>query len=734
MTLRRVLALAVVAAGAMVGTATATAAQNPISVERIFGSDEFRTRGATVQWLDGAGDEFLTIEPAEGERGTDLWLEGIRSGTRTRLVDGTALASSDTAGPPTVSSVSWSADGSRLLLFTDAQQVWRQATRGTYLVYEPETGRTIPVSTESGTQMFAKFSPHGDRVAFVRNNDIYMTDLETGQEHRLTYDGSEVIINGTSDWVYEEELGLRDAWRWSPDGQRIAFWQFDQSPIQTFYMMDDSPVYSEPVPLRYPKAGSDNSRVRIGVFELATGQVTWVDTGDDEEAYLARMDFAASPDEIVIQRLNREQDRLDLLIADARAGTSRVILTESAPSWIDVNDDFRWLSGGERFLWTSERDGFRHIYLYDRSGELIQQLTEGPWEVNRIEGVDASEQWVYYTAINPTPTERQLFRVRLRDGRIQRISTEPGVHSISMAPDASAYLDVYSRNGIPPVYRLHDANGGVLRVLEDNSEVARRIAETGATRPTFFGFITSDGVRLNGWMIRPPDFDPLQQYPVLLYVYGGPGSQTVTDAWGGSRYLWHQALAAQGYIVVSVDNRGTGGRGRDFKNLVYRKLGEWEANDQIEAARYLGTLPYVDENRIGIWGWSYGGYLTALTLMQGGDLFAAGVAVAPVTDWRLYDTIYTERFMLTPQENPEGYDASAPLNHVDKLTSDFLLIHGTADDNVHFQNSVLLAEALQRAGKQFDFMMYPGQNHSIAARGAPLHLFTLMTDWLRENL
>lgn len=714
--------------------ATVAVAQNPITVERVYGSEEFRTRGAAVQWLEGADDAFLIIDAAEGGRGSDLWLEGIQSGTRTRLVEGTALASSDTAGPPTISAVSRSSDGSRLLLFTDAQQVWRQATRGTYLVYEPETGRTIPVSSQPGSQMFAKFSPHGDRVAFVRDHDLYMTDLDTGREHRLTHDGSEVIINGTSDWVYEEELGLRDAWRWSPDGQRIAFWQFDQSPVQTFYMMDDSPVYSQPVPLRYPKAGSDNSRVRIGIFELASGRVTWVDAGDDEEAYLARMDFAASPDEVVIQRLNREQNRLDLLMADVVTGESRVILSEEAPSWVDVNDDFRWLGDGQQFLWTSERDGFRHIYLYDRSGELIQQLTRGSWDVNRIEGVDPTEQWVYYSAINPTPTERQLFRVRLRDGRVQRISSEPGFHSISMAPNAATYLDVYSRNGVPPVYRLHDANGAVIRVLEDNADVAARVAESGATPPNFFGFITSDGVRLNGWMMRPPGFDPMQKYPVLLYVYGGPGSQTVTDSWGGSRYLWHQALAAQGYIVVSVDNRGTGGRGRDFKNLVYQKLGEWEANDQIEAARHLASLPYVDAERIGIWGWSYGGYLTALTLMQGGELFAAGVAVAPVTDWRLYDTIYTERFMRTPQENPEGYDASAPLNHVEGLASEFLLIHGSADDNVHFQNSVVLAEALQRAGKQFDFMMYPNQNHSIGAQGAPLHLFTLITDWLNENL
>ncbi|HEX6927454.1 MAG TPA: S9 family peptidase [Longimicrobiaceae bacterium] len=706
-------------------------AQNPVTVERIFASDDFQLRSVSLEWMPN-GNDFLTIEEAESGQGSDLWVEGIRTGTRSRLAEAPALAVGDSV-PPTVAGVTWSPDGTRMLLFTNAQRVWRLATRGTYLVYEPATGRVIPVDPNSaGRQMFAKFSPDGTRVGFVRDNDLYVTDLNTGQVHRLTTDGSDVIINGTTDWVYEEELDLRDAWRWSPDGNRIAFWQFDQSPVETFYMIDQTSLYARPIPLRYPKAGTSNSRVRIGVIDLATGETTWVNAGDDPQAYLARMDFAASPTEVAIQRLNRTQNQVDVLLADVTTGKSRVILSETAPSWLDVNDDLLWIRDGQQFLWLSERDGFNHIYLYDRSGRLVRQVTRGNWEVVAIEGLDEDEEWVYFTAANPTPAELQLFRARLQDGRLQRISTEPGSHSIEMSPDGSIYLDAYSRNGVPPVYRLHEADGDLIRVLEDNSRVADNLVAAGATPPSFFSFITSDGVRLNGWMIRPPDFDPMKKYPVLLYAYGGPGSQTVTDAWQGSRYLWHQALAAEGYIVVSVDNRGTGGRGRDFKNLVYMDLGHWEANDQIEAARYLASLPYVDAERIGMWGWSYGGYLTALTLMKGGGLFRAGISVAPVTDWHLYDTIYTERYMRTPQENPEGYRKSAPLNHAGSLESDFLLIHGTGDDNVHFQNSVLLANRLQAENKQFDFMLYPNQTHAIS--DSSLHLFTLMTRWLRDHL
>ncbi|HEX7118984.1 MAG TPA: S9 family peptidase [Longimicrobiales bacterium] len=705
-----------------------------ITVERIFGSGDFRLEGLVPrQWLrDGA--RYAIIERNARTGATDLWIEDARSGERTLLIDGATLVPPGAREPIAIEAFDFSADESKVLIYTNSQRVWRQNTKGTYYVFDVETRRLTPVSTRPGWQMFAKFSPDGTKVGFVRDNDLFVTDLATGEEMRLTTDGSETIINGTFDWVYEEELGLRDGWRWSPDGERIAFWRLDQSPVRTFYMIDDLDQYSEPIPLRYPKAGEANSIARIGVVSVEDGAVVWMDTGDDTSDYLARMEWAASSDELVIQRLNRHQNRIEVMLADAETGESRVVMSDTDEKWIDVDDDLTWVDGGERFIWSSERDGFNHLYLFGREGQLVRQLTEGEWDVTDFYGVDEEEGWVYFAAARPNPMERHLFRVPLDGGRIERVSEEPGTHRIDLSPDFSLYIDTYSRASVPPSARLHEVDGDAVRTLVDNARVAAELEEAGARAPEFFTFTTPDGVELNGWMIKPPAFDESRRYPVLMYVYGGPGSQTVTDAWGGSRYLWHQALAQRGFIVVSIDNRGTGARGSAFKKVTYLNLGEVESDDQIAGARYLASLPYVDPSRIGIWGWSYGGYMTALTMARGGDVFRAGISVAPVTDWHLYDTIYTERFMRTPQENPEGYRKSSPIAHVDGLSGRLLLIHGTGDDNVHFQNSVQLVNALQEAGKQFDFMLYPNKTHSISGGNTSLHLFTMMTEWLERNL
>ncbi|HEX6939341.1 MAG TPA: S9 family peptidase [Longimicrobiales bacterium] len=705
-----------------------------ITVERIFGSGDFRLEGlAPRQWMrDGA--RFALVERNSRTGATDLWIEDARSGERTRLIDGATLVPPGARDPIAIEAFDFSADESKVLIYTNSQRVWRQNTKGTYYVYDLETRRLTPVSTRPGWQMFAKLSPDGTKVGFVRDNDLFVTDLGTGEETRLTRDGSENIINGTFDWVYEEELGLRDGWRWSPDGERIAFWHLDQSAVRTFYMIDDLGQYSEPVPLRYPKAGETNSIARIGVVSLDDGDIVWMDTGEDTSSYLARMEWAASSDELVIQRLNRHQNRLEVLLADAGTGESRVIMTDTDEKWLDVDDDLTWVDGGERFIWSSERDGYNHLYLFDREGRLVRQLTRGEWDVTGFYGVDEDAGWVYFSAARPNPLERHLFRVPLDGGRIERLTREPGTHDINLSPDFRLFLDTYSRASVPPSVRLQEIDGDAVRVLVDNARVAAELEEAGASAPEFFTFTTPDGVELNGWMIKPPAFDASRRYPVLMYVYGGPGSQTVIDAWGGSRYLWHQALAQRGFIVVSIDNRGTGARGSAFKKVTYLNLGEIESNDQIAAARYLASLPYVDASRIGIWGWSYGGYMTALTMARGGDVFRAGISVAPVTDWRLYDTIYTERFMRTPRENPEGYRKGSPITHVQGLTGRLLLIHGTGDDNVHFQNSVQLVKALQEAGKQFDFMLYPNKTHSISGGNTSLHLFTMMTEWLERNL
>ncbi len=719
------------AAGALLALSAPAAAQE-IPLQRIFTTRDFAAASFAPLWRS---DETFTLIESGDQGGSEVWTEGISTGKRDRLIQGAKLVSPLTGKPLDIEDVAWAADQRRALFYTNSQQVWRQRTRGIYYVYDTQGERLVPLSPGEGWQQFAKFSPDGSKVGFVRNNDLFVVDLATGRETRLTRDGSDTIINGTFDWVYEEELDLRDGWRWSPDGTRIAFWQLDTSPEKVFHWVDNlAGQYSVPVGLRYPKPGEANAVPKIGVIELATGQTTWMDAGGDSNTYLARMEWAASPTELVIQRLNRHQNRIDVMLADARTGRTRTLFADTDPAWVDVDDDLNFVRGGSQLLWTSERDGYNQIYLYDRGGRVVRKLTPQPWDVTGINGIDEKNGWVFFTGTVGNATERHLYRVRL-DGRgLQRLSREPGTHSASVSPDGRFYVSVHSRAGVPPVSRLHRADGTVVRTLEENRRVAANLAATGVQAPEFFKVRAQDGTELNAWMIRPRDFDPARKYPVLLYVYGTPGAQTVTDAWGGSRYLWHQHLAGQGYIVASVDARGTGGRGRAFEKAGYLRQGEVVSNDLMDAARHFATRPYVDAERIGMWGWSGGGYTTGLTLARGRRLFKAGISVAPVTDWRLYDTIYTERFMRTPQENPQGYEQTSVLTHAPKMTANYLLIHGTADDNVHFQNSVQLSAALQQAGKQFDFMLYPNKNHAIPGAQTQLHLFTLMTNWLKGNL
>jgi dipeptidyl-peptidase-4 len=699
-----------------------------LTVERIFGGELTPSTPSVTFMADGR--RLMRLEP-NGDV-VDVWMESVAGERRERIIDGGRITVTGSDRPIVIEEVIWSNDEQRALLYTNSQRVWRLNTKGIYYVWDRATGRTVPLSRNEGWQQFAKFSPDGAQVAFVRGNNIFVADPFAGRELRLTSDGGEDIINGATDWVYEEELDLRDAFRWSPDGRRIAFWRFDQSPIRPFWMLDEMELYPRLVPVRYPKAGTANSSVDIRVIDVATGHLVRIDTGDEADTYLARMDWAGS-DELVIQRLARAQDRLDVLLASATTGQSRTILTETDSAWVDVDNDLTWLRNGRQFLWTSERDGFNHVYLYGRDGRLIRQVTDGDWDVIDFLGANESGSRIWFTSSEASPLERQLYSIGI-DGRgRRRITRDTGWHAAELAPDARHLVDTWSRAGAPPVVRIITADGRTVRVIEDNAEVAARIAQLNLQTPEFFSFTTTDGVALNGWLIKPPDFDATRRHPVLMYVYGGPNSQTVTDAWGGSRYLWHQLLAQHGFVVASIDNRGTGARGRDFRKVTFLQLGKWETHDQIEAARWLAARTWADPERIGIWGWSYGGFMTTLSMMNG-DPFRAGVAVAPVTDWRLYDTVYTERFMRTPRTNPEGYDANSPLLRADRLDGRLLLIHGTGDDNVHIQNTVRLADALQAAGKPFDLMVYPNRTHSITGGNTSVHLFNTMTDWVLRFL
>jgi dipeptidyl-peptidase 4 len=702
----------------------------PFTVHAIWGTREFAGDFVSAEWMKD-GRAYTVLDDTAG--GTDLYRVDALTGKRDVLVRGADLVPAGGREPIKIEEYHFSTDGSKLLIFANSARVWRQNTKGTFYVWDFAAKRLLPVSAKPGYQMFAKLSPDGKLVAFVRDNNIYVTDLASGAERALTSDGGDNVINGTSDWVYEEELDLRDAFRWSPDGSRLAFWRLDQTAIRPFYLVNQDSLYPELVPVHYPKAGTPNSTVKIGVVELASGRTTWVDLGAEPDIYVAALDFAGSPTELWLTRLNRHQSRLDLILADARTGAAHVIMTDSDSAWVDAHQP-QWITGGRQFLFLSERDGYTQLYLFNRDGSLVRRVTPGGWDVLELYGVDERAQVVYCTGAIDGPLGRPLLRLGL-DGRgLTRVSTGAGAHRAEFDPTFRWYVDSYSRAGVPPVQTLHRADGTLVRSVADNAALLRKVDALRLRPPEFLQLPAADGVELNAWLIKPRDFDPAKRYPLLLTVYGGPGSQTVTDAWGGPTYLWHQMLAQEGYLVASVDNRGTGARGAKFRKLTYLHLGRYEVADQIAAARWFARQPYVAADRIGIWGWSYGGYMTTRTLFLGGTVFRAGLAVAPVTDWRFYDTIYTERYMRTPAENPAGYEESAALPYADSLKANFLLVHGTGDDNVHFQNSVRLVERLEAGNKQFDMRIYPNKTHAIAGGSTRENLFGLFTAWLKTHL
>ncbi len=677
------------------------------------------------------GKAYTTLDDASGN--SDLYRVDALTGRKDLLLRAADLVPPGARQPVTIEEYSFSADGSKLLIFTNSARVWRLNTKGTYYVWDFAAKRLIPVSTKPGYQMFAKFSPDGRLVAFVRDDNLYVTDLASGVETALTADGGENVINGTSDWVYEEELDLRDAFRWSPDGKRIAFWRLDQSAIRPFYLVNQDSLYPQLVPVRYPKAGMPNSEVKIGVIELGSGRTTWVDLGAERDIYIAALDFAGSPDEVWLTRLNRHQNRLDLLLADARTGVSRVVMTDRDSAWVDAHQP-QWINGGRQFLFLSDREGYTQAYLFNRDGSFVRRVTPGGWDVLELYGVDEQAKLLYFTGAIDGPLGRPLLKIGLDGKGLARVTTEPGTHRVEFDPTFQLYVDTYSRAGVPPVQLLRRADGRLVRTVAENLALARKVNALQLRLPEFLKIRTPDGTDLNAWIIRPRDFDPGKRYPLLMFVYGGPGSQTVTDGWGGTQYLWHQMLAQDGYLVASVDNRGTGARGAQFEKITYLRLGRYESADQIAAARWFASQPYVSADRIGLWGWSYGGYMTSRTMFLGGGVFRAALAVAPVTDWRFYDTIYTERYMRTPAENAAGYDESAALTYADSLKGRFLLVHGTGDDNVHFQNSVRLVERLEGANKQFDLRIYPNKTHAITGGTTRENLYGLFTEWLKKHL
>lgn len=628
----------------------------------------------------------------------------------------------------------FSADETKILISAESEHIYRHSSKELYYVYDLKTNKLSKLSEEK--VRLAEFSPAGNFVAYVKDNNIFIKDISmgSGSEVPITTDGKwNEIINGATDWVYEEEFSFDKAFSWSPDGKKIAYYRFDESKVKEFSMDMFGTLYPSQYRFKYPKAGEDNAKVSIHIYSLETKQSRKVNIGNNYE-YVPRIKWTKDADVLSVQTMNRHQGTLDLIFANSATGETKYILSEKSDTYIDISDDLTFLDDKKHFIWTSEKSGYNHIYLYNLNGALVRQVTNGNWDVTGFKGIDEKNKTLFYVSAEDSPIVRKIYSINLDGSGKKKLSDKNGFNEADFSGQFQYYINYFSDSYSPYHITLNDASGREIRVLKNNQSLKDTLALYNISVKEFFKFKTSENVLLNGWMIKPQNFDSAKKYPVFMFVYGGPGSQTVQNNWGGGNFLWYQFLAQKGYIVVSVDNRGTGSRGSDFKKCTYRELGKLETIDQMEAAKYLGSLTYVDKNRIGIQGWSYGGYMSSLCITKGADVFKMAIAVAPVTNWRFYDSIYTERYMQTPQENPGGYDENSPINHVDKLKGKYLLIHGTADDNVHFQNSVEMVNALVKANKQFDLFFYPDKNHGIYGGNARLHLYTMMTNYILENL
>jgi dipeptidyl-peptidase 4 len=705
------------------------AQQRELTVKDIYSKPEFYAESLEeFQWFD-EGKKFSYLKNEPGAYSPSIYQHDIATGIEKALISPGQLKIDDLNFR--IKNYKWSPDN-KYILFTGILHARKLKTGGDFYVYDVRKEKIIFEVKSGKGQVNIQFSPDSKKIGFVRANNLFVLDINSGKEKQLTFDGSTDILNGVFDWVYEEEFEIIKGWRWSPDSKSIAFWRLDQSPVPIFKITLYDSLFPTYLTTRYPTAGSHNSFVKIGVVNINSAKTTWMNIGDNPDIYIPRIKFTADPQILSIQILNRSQNKLDLLFDNINTGESKVVLTETDTAWVDVFDDLYFLRDGKKFIWSSERDGYKHFYLYDYKGNLVNRITKGKWEVDELISVDENENMLFFSAHERSPLFLDFCSINLDGSNNKIIFDNEGNHKIDISPNNSFFIDEFSTaNSLPATY-LYKIDGEKIEDLIQPDMSFSRDYNFSFLR--FVKFKTSDGVELNAYIIKPQDFDSTKKYPVLIYNYSGPGSQSVTDKWIGVDYLWYQILVQKGYIIFCLDNRGTGGRGKAFKDIVYKHLGKWEVHDQIEGAKYLASLPYIDKNRIGIWGWSYGGYISALTLFKGADYFKAAISVGPVIHWKFYDTIYTERYMQTPEENAEGYKESSPLTYAEDYKGKLLLIHGTKDDNVHFQNTVELVSKLQELDKQFEVMFYPGKFHGISGGDTRVHLFNLMTNFILNNL
>jgi len=713
-----------------------------LNLEELYSTQEFSKKGfGPARWL-ADGSAYTTLEPSSIEGAKDIVQYDPLTSKRTILVSAGLLIPTNQEKALNIYDYKWSDDGEKLLIFTNTRRVWRYHTRGDYWVLNLKTGKLqqLGKSLKSTTLQFAKFSPDSKKVAYVSEQNVYMEDLSSEIITPLTSDGGGFIVNGTFDWAYEEELSLRDGFRWSPDSKKIAYWQMDTEGIGTFYMINNiDSIYPKLIPIPYPKVGTTNSASKIGVLDIETLNTKWMDIpGDPRNHYLARMDWAHSSDELIIQQLNRKQNVNKVFLGNAHTGSSKVIHTEEVATWLDVYDDLTWFDDGQYFSWRSDKTGWLHLYKVSRNGKEIKPITHGDFEIIDLLTIDKKGGWVYYIAAPNTPTERYLFRSRLNGkGKAEQLSpaNEIGHHSYDLSPDGSFAIHTFSNSTTPPIIDVVSLpDHKVLNVLEDNTELKEKLADYNIPQKEFFKLNISDELTFDGWMIKPLDFDPSKKYPVLFYVYGEPAGSTVQNNFG--RDFYHEYIAQQGYIVISVDNRGTDvPRGREWRKSVYKKIGIIATEDQAAAARKIMEWDFIDGERIAIWGWSGGGSMTLNCIFKYPEIYKTGIAVAFISHQKIYNTIYQERYMDRPENNIYGFEQGSPITHAKNLEGNLLLIHGSGDDNCHYQSCEMLLDELIKHNKYFSMIEYPMRSHGISEReNTSLHLRMSMIRYLKLNL
>jgi dipeptidyl-peptidase-4 len=700
-----------------------------ISLEDIW-SGAFRTEGMQALHSMNNGKQYsvLNYDRQNGTSTIDIYdyktLEKVK----------TLVSSSEIEEIQGFFDYTFSEDETKVVLTTKEIPVFRRSRLGEYYIFDITDKSLVKVSDELVQE--PTLSPDGSKVAYGFNNNLYVKDLASGKVEQITTDGEKnKIINGITDWVYEEEFSFVRAFDWNSASNQIAFIRFDETDVPEFSMdVYGSDLYQTQQVFKYPKAGEANSKVSLHLYNLSSKKTQKLKVDKSyNDFYIPRIKWTNDASVLSAQYMNRHQNELDLWMINTKSMTSDLVLAEKDKAYIDVTFNLTFLKDNS-FIWTSEKDGYNHIYHYANDGKLIKQVTNGNWEVTNYYGFNEKSNTIYFQSTENGSINRDVYSIKLNGNGKKRLTKTNGFNSASFSADFTYFINTHSSATSPPEYTLNNSKtGGVVKSIKDNDKLAQKVGEY-VTSKKEFSTINVNGNDLNMWMIKPADFDPKKEYPLFMYQYSGPGSQQVANRWNGTNDYWYQMLAQQGYIVACVDGRGTGFKGADFKKVTQNKLGKYEVEDQIAAAKKLGTLPYIDETRIGIWGWSYGGFMSSNALFKGNDVFSMAIAVAPVTSWRFYDTIYTERYMTTPQENPSGYDENSPINHVDNLKGDFLLIHGTGDDNVHVQNTMRMVEALIQADKQFEWMIYPDKNHGIYGGNTRLHLYKKMTNFINKTL